>query len=213
MLQPCEASLATYPYPRLMEVPKLVGAELIPRKVAQYLLDLPLPGYTPADDNSLPRCRLMKYLYYDQENPLQQPLPTPEQKISLLYDPEHANAAPTDKGYRLFPQSYVAQSQLNAQTRIMVYMGRTVAAAAQQVELSVIFDILTNVTTEGNAMALSRTYAMEQCIIEAMNGVNMGGVGTFYFNRRAHGDCGSMPISDRGTNVGRGITMGLTWME
>lgn len=213
MLQPCESSLATYPYPRLMEVPKLVGAELIPRKVAQYLLDLPLPGYTPQDDNSLPRCRLMKYLYYDQENPLQQPLPTPEQKISLLYDPEHDTAAPTDKGYRMFPQSYVAQSQLNAQTRIMVYMGRTVAAASQQVELSVIIDILTNVTTEGNAMALSRTYAMEQCIIEAMNGVNMGGVGTFYFNRRAHGDCGSMPISDRGTNVGRGITMGLTWME
>ena len=209
----CPASLDTYPYERVLEAPKLIGAEAIPRKVTQYLMDLPLPGYEPRDDNQLARCRLMKYLYHDVGDPLTKPLPTAEQKLSLLYLPERAAEPPTEKGYRLFPQSYVAQSQLNAQTRIMVYMGRSVAAGAQRVELSVIFDILSNVTTEGNAIALSRTFAMEQCIIEPLNGVNMGGVGTFYFDRRQHGDCGSIPIGDRGTNVGRGLTMGLTWME
>lgn len=209
----CQNGLDTYPYTRLITAPKLIGAEAIPRKVAQYLMDLPLPGYEPRDDNGLARCRLMKYLYYDEENPLSYPMPTAQEKLSLLYLPERAANPPTEKGYRMFPQSYVAQSQMNAQTRIMVYMGRTIAADAQQVEMSVVFDILSNVTTEGNAIALSRTFAMEQCIIEALNGVNMGGVGTFYFNRRDHGDCGSMPIGDRGTNVGRGLTMGLTWVE
>lgn len=209
----CQNSPDTYPYQRVLEAPKLIGAEAIPRKVVQYLMDLPLPGYEPMDDNRLPRCRLMKYLWHDGNDPLEHPLPTAEEKRSILYLPERAACPPTEKGYRLFPQSYVAQSQLRAQTRIMVYMGRTIAAGAQEAELSVVFDILSNVTTEGNAIAMSRTFAMEQCIIEALNGVNMGGVGTFYFNRRGHGDCGSVPIGDRGTNVGRELTMGLTWME
>ena len=209
----CPNSLDTYPYTRQAAPPRLTGAEEIPRKVAQYLMDLPLPGYEPRDDNRLARCRLMKYLWYDEDNPLSRPMPAAQEKLSMLYLPERASSPPAERGYRLFPQAYVAQSQLNAQTRIMVYMGRTIAAGAQQVELSVVFDILSNVTTEGNAIALSRTFAMEQCILEALNGVNMGGVGTFYFNRRAHGDCGSIPIGDRGTNVGRELTMGLTWME
>lgn len=209
----CPNSLDTYPYTRQAAAPRLTGAEEIPRKVAQYLMDLPLPGYEPRDDNRLARCRLMKYLWYDEDNPLSRPMPAAQEKLSMLYLPERASSPPAERGYRLFPQAYVAQSQLNAQTRIMVYMGRTIAAGAQQVELSVVFDILSNVTTEGNAIALSRTFAMEQCILEALNGVNMGGVGTFYFNRRAHGDCGSIPIGDRGTNVGRELTMGLTWME
>lgn len=204
----------TYPYSRVMPGALLLkDVDAIPRKIVQYLMDLPLPNYEPPCSNDYPRARLMKYLYYDEADALLRPLPTPGEKLSILYDPEHPATPPGDKGYRLYPQSYVKQSQTEAKTRLMVYMGRTVAIGSNQVELSVNFDILTSVVQENSSDALSRTFAMEQCIIEALNGVNMGGVGTFYYNRRNHGDCGSMPINDRGANVGRAVTMGISWME
>ena len=39
------------------------GAEKIPKKIVNYLLDLPdRNGYTPVDDNARPRVRQIKYI-------------------------------------------------------------------------------------------------------------------------------------------------------
>lgn len=184
----------------------------IPKKICDYLLDAPSAGYTPADDNSYPRARLWKYLYYDGENPLGETLPTIQQKTSVLFDPERPEDPPTDKGYRLIPQKYAKQSQDIAQTRIHVYMGRTVPGNEEfNISLGISFNIWTHYTYEFNAKpdAYSRVFAIEQALIEALHGVNMAGIGTFFFSKLKHPDCGSNAVSDDNANVGRELTVAL----
>lgn len=203
----------TYPYERLQQYNRMNGAEEIPRQVINYLMDMPLPGYQPQDGAAYPRSHLMKYLYYDEAYPLEQPLPTPAQKLSLVFDPMQPTQPPdANKGYRIFPQQYVAQAQVLAATTLYVHMGTSVAMAVNRTELSIVFEIMTNVNYESNAgNVASRTWAMECAVLDALNGVNLNGIGTFYFDRKQHPNCGSWDISDRGTNVGRQIVMGLTW--
>lgn len=203
----------TYPYERVQHYVRLSGAEDIPRQVCQYLLDLPLPGYQPPDSNDYPRARLMKYLYYDGTDPLESPLPTPRQKLDLVYDPLRQTDPPDkEKRYRIFPQAYINQTEYVGRTVLRCYMGQTIARSAHRCELSLILEVMTNNVYEGAAgTALSRTFAMECALLEALNGVNLNGVGTFYFDRNQHPSCGSWPIDDRGTNVGRRVILGLTW--
>ena len=92
-------------------------------------------------------------------------------------------------------------------------MGRTIATDDFEVQLSVVFDIWTHYTNESNtktAEAYSRVFAIEQAIIEAFHGVHMAGVGSFYFNRAKHSDCGSTTMTDRDSNVGRRLVLGLS---
>ena len=203
----------TYPYERVQHFVTLNGAEQIPRQVLQYLLDLPLPGYEPPSANDYPRVRLMKYLYHDGVDPLAEPLPTPQQKLDIVYDPLRQTDPPDlEKRYRIFPQAYINQTEYMGRTVLRCYMGSTIARTAYRSELSLVFEILTNNVYEGAAGdALSRTWAMECALIEALNGVNISGVGTVYFDRNQHAGCGSWAIDDRGTNVGRRIVMGVTW--
>lgn len=184
----------------------------LPRKICNYIIDAPQKGYNPPDDNSYSRCRLWKYLFYDTDHPLDNPLPDITEKMSVVFDPENPTNAPTDKGYRLIPQIYVKQEQDIAQTRIMCYMGRTVPSNDEfRINLSVVFVILTHYSYEANTKtnAYSRAFAIEQALIEAFHGVNMEGVGTFYMSRSKHPDCGSTEIYDGNTNIGRKLTIAL----
>lgn len=198
------------------------GIEDIPRKIIMYLLDLPDKyGYNPQDDNSRPRVRLAKYLWYDGVNPLGEKLPTTEEKLSMLFDPEHPvidrnelkEAHP--KGYRIYPQEYWGQSQTDAQITLKIYMARTRPNSFTRAELGVYFEIMANSNLETNprASAYSRCYAIEQAILEALNGVNMAGVGMFNFHVYADADNGSRPVVDDGTNVGRLLHLSITWMD
>lgn len=204
-----------YPYSKTEDYAGYKGIEAIPRKIITYLCDMPLGNYTPPDNNAYPRCRLMKYLCNDGPDPLSGKLPTPQEKIALIYKAD-CPMGKSGKGYRLFPLSYTPQSQTDAATSIRCYMGRTVATNVFTSQLSIVFEILTsyaydtNLTTE----VYSRSYAMEQAILESLCGVNMAGVGTFYFDRRQHPDCGSYPIDDgTGMNVGRRLTLGLSYTD
>ena len=148
-----------------------LGSELIPDKLMRYLMDLPdAEGYEPKDDNTRPRVKLMKYLWYDGAKPLDQPLPTPEQKISLLYNgetpvvntDEEKKAHP--KGYRLFPQQFWIPAEYRAGSLIKCYMGRNLPYSPVQWELGVIFEIIVNYQQDNNmrTRSMSRLYAMEQ---------------------------------------------------
>lgn len=184
----------------------------LPRRICDYLIDAPSKGYTPQDNNNFARCRMWKYLYYDGAKPLNNPLPTIQQKMSVVFDPEQPENPPTDKGYRLIPQIYVKQAQDDAQTRIYVYMGRTVPTTDEfAIALAVKFFIWTHYAYEANTKSdeYSRCFAIEQAIIEALHGVNMEGVGTFFFSRLKHPDCGSRDVFDGNTNVGRELTIAL----
>ena len=212
----------TYPYERLQPgVNRLDGAEEIPLKVIRYLLDLPdRNGYTPVDDNSRPRVRIAKYLWHEGANPLGQPLPTPTQKLSLLFDGDEPDInsdeqkAKHPKGYRIFPQEYWGQSELTAKVVLKVFMARTIPVSPFETKLGIAFQIMVNSNLENTTRtdAYSRAYALETSLISALNGVNIAGVGTVQFNRRAHIDNGSSPMHDNGTHVGRYLHMSIDWM-
>lgn len=202
-----------YPYQKVQEsYYDLSDTVTIPRKLCDYLIDAPQGDYTPADDNTHARCRLWKYLYYDGADPLSETLPTIAQKMQVVFDPSSPTQAPSDKGYRLFPLAYVKQSQTTGQTRIYVRMGRTVPSNDEfKMCLAVTFSIWTSYLYENNTKSdeYSRCFAIEQALIEALHGVNMAGVGTFFFAKSKHPDCGSNSVFDGNTNVGRELTIAL----
>lgn len=185
---------------------------MFPRLICDYLIDAPQGDYQPKDDNRYSRCRLWKYLYHDGEKPLSKKLPTIKEKLSVLFNPNKPTTAPTDKGYRLIPQTYIMQAQDKAQTRIYVYLGRSIAQQDDNTYVvSVVFDILTHYTYELNTKAdeYSRSGAIVAALIEALNGVNITGIGTFSMSKRVHPDCGTKPIRDNNENVGVELIMGL----
>lgn len=185
---------------------------MFPRLICDYLIDAPQGDYEPIDNNEYSRCRLWKYLYYDGANPLSKKLPTIKEKLSVLFNPYKPEKAPTEKGYRLIPQTFIKQAQDEAQTRIYVYLGRTIAQQDDNTfVVSVIFDILTHYTFELNTKAdeYSRSGAIAAALIEALNGVNITGIGTFSMAKRVHPDSGTKPIRDGNENVGIELIMGL----
>lgn len=185
---------------------------MFPRLICDYLIDAPQGNYQPKDDNSYPRCRLWKYLYHDGAKPLNEKLPTKKEKLSVLFNPEKPEEPSTDKGYRLIPQTFIMQAQDTAQTRIYVYLGRSVAQQDDNTySVSVVFDIFTHYTYELNTKSdeYSRSGAIVAALIEALNGVNITGIGTFSMSKRVHPDCGTKPIRDNKDNVGTELIMGL----
>lgn len=213
-----------YPYEKTQSgVLTFRGTEKIPQRLLLYLLDLPdAAGYVPADDNGRPRVRLMKYLWYDGTRPLENPLPTPQEKRSLLFDGDEP-VVDTDemkqkhpKGYRLYGQRFWGEAQTEAKTTIKCYMGREFCPTPFEARLGVTFSILCNVNQETTTRtdAYSRAYDIEQCIKEALHGVNIGGIGVVDCSRAAHADNGSRPIYDQtGTLVGRELKMSIQWAE
>ena len=213
-----------YPYEKTLSGANTMdGASDIPYKIVTYLLDMPdAAGYVPVDDNTRPRVRLAKYLWHDGENPLSQPLPTPQEKLSMLFDgtqpvlnTEEERAA-HPRGYRIFPQRYVGQSELYAQTTLKAYTGRVIPITPFRASIGLSFEIIVNSNFENTTRrsdAYARTYAMETSIISALHGVNIVGVGVINFNRNSHQSDGSNAYWDSGTHVYRVLNMSVDWME
>lgn len=213
----------TYPYERVQSgYTRFIGAEEIPMKIIRYLLDLPdANGYMPVDDNSRARVRIAKYLWHEGVNPLGQALPTPQEKLSLLFDgddPElntDEQKAKHPKGYRLFPQVYWGPVELTAQVLLKCYIARVVPTSEFDARIGIAFQIIVNSNLESTTRtdAYSRAYAIETALIEALHGVNITGIGTVSFSRRDHIDNGSSPLHDNGTHVGRQVHFSIDWME
>lgn len=203
-----------YPYKRVQGYGTMPNLELIPRMVRDYLMDMPSKGYNPPDDNRSFRCQLMKYLYYDDADPLSHPLPTPAQKLSIVYDTSRPDNPPDKtKGYRIFSQEVVTQAQTLGQTIMRIYMGRAVPVDTYTVQASIILQFFCNgaYETHGSGIALQRSFAMTCLAERALSGVNFGaGVGTIFFDRRQMGDNNIYLLDDESTNVGYRLTMGLT---
>jgi len=200
----------------------LKGAEEIPYHLLMYLLDLPdKNGYEPVDDNERPRVRLMKYLYYDEPNPLAMPLPTPEQKLSLVYNGGNSALDSEEdkknhpKGYRIWGQIYTEPSELNARALLKCYMAREIPRNDYKTVLGVNFDLTLNYALDNitRTKAYSRMYAMHQCIVEALHGVNMAGIGTIHYNKTVHGDCGYTLYHSEGTQIYSDTFLAIEWQE
>lgn len=212
-----------YPYEKPQQgFNTLNGIELIPDQLIKYLLDLPdKNGYVPIDDNSRPRVRLIKYLYYDNPNPLAQPLPTTEQKLSLVYNGKNAVLdTKEDKenhpvGYRIWSQIYIEPSELMARALLKCYMGRTIPKTDNKTVLSVVFNLTLNYALDNiiGTGVYSRMYAMHQCLVEALHGVNLTGIGTFHYNKTVHGDCGYSLYHSEGTQIYSDTVLAVDWQE
>lgn len=198
------------------------GAEEIPYRILMYLLDLPdKNGYFPVDDNRRARVRLIKYLCCDGANPLGEALPTPKEKLSLVFDGNEPVVASDEEkkkhplGYRIYPQMYWGQSQTEAKTTLKCYIGRVIPTGPFTATIGLHFEILSNVNIDNTTKtsAYSRAYNIEQCLIEALHGVNIAGVGVCDFSRGSHIENGSRPIADEGVNVGREVRLSVDWAE
>jgi hypothetical protein len=194
----------------------LRDAELFPVKVMTYLLDLPDAGrgYEPPDNNNFPRCRFWKYLFWDDGAPLLQPLPDRDEKRRVLYDPEKPNDPPdAERGYRLFSQEMWGMPQGERQTTVRVSLGRSIPRDNFHTEMAVRFVIMTSPFLEPLHIGMGRIDGLWQSVVEALHGVHIDGCGTVYFNRANHPDCGvSEVVTDGAHNLGRVLTMGITWI-
>lgn len=212
-----------YPYERVNPgANSLRGAELIPDQIIKYLLDLPdANGYEPVDDNSRPRVRLIKYIYYDEPNPLSKPLPTPEQKLSLLYDGMNPDINTDEdkvnhpKAYRIYGQQYELQSPIEAKTILRCFMAREIARSANKTILGLNFEVIVNYALDSNVKTdvYSRMYAIHQCLVEALNGVNIAGIGTIAYSKNIHGDSGYVLYHTEGNEIYSDTFFGIDWQE
>ena len=214
-------SSETYPYRRIINGNRFDGAELIPYKILLYLLDLPdSAGYVPVDDNDRPRVRLMKLLWYDDANPLDNPLPTPAQKLSILYDPNNPDIntdedkAKHPKGYRLFMQRQVSSSLLDAQTIIKIYPGRVLDPTDFRSILGFQIEIWSNPNfiTNTKTVDYDRLWDIECALRDSLNCVDMAGVGTIKFSRNDGSFNGSEAIYANNSDCGRVLYFSTAWM-
>ena len=212
-----------YPYEKVYTgYNTLKGAEYIPYKIVKYLLDLPdQNGYEPVDDNDRARVRLIKYLYYDEPNPLSKPLPTPEQKLSLLYDGKNPDINTDEdkknhpKGYRIFGQQYELQSPTDAKTMLRCFMAREIPRSDYKTVLGLDFECIVDYALDNilGTGVYSRMYAIHQCLIEALHGVNIAGIGAIYYSKPTHGDSGYTLYHTEGTFIYADTFFAIDWQE
>lgn len=215
-------SSPTYPYERVISANTLKGAEKIPHKLLLYLMDMPdAAGYSPPDDNEYPRCRLKKYLWHDEPNPLAKPMPTAAEVRSMLFDPDEPDINTDEqkqrhpKGYRLFAQRMVGQSLLEAKSMLKIYPGRILddnpfrTVIGMQCELWANTNLITNTKTT----AYDRVFDMEQALREALAGVNIDGVGACEFSRQYSSYNGSEVLYTDSAMSGRMVYFSILWSE
>lgn len=212
-----------YPYEKVQSgFNTLKGAEYIPNKVLRYLLDLPDQyGYEPIDDNDRARVRLIKYIYYDEPNPLAQPLPTPEQKLSLLYDGMNPAINTEEdkknhpKSYRIYGQQYELQSPTEAKTMLRCFMAREIPRSDFKTVLGLNFSCIVDYALDNilGTGVYSRMFAIHQCLIEALHGVNMTGIGTIYYSKPVHGDSGYSLFHSEGNQIYSDTFFAIDWQE
>lgn len=116
------------------------------------------------------------------------------------------------RGYRIFNQSVVQQSQRNAQTVLKVEPGdvsRMYEQGKYYMRQYVHYTIMVNYAIEGNAgtAVQSRSLAIMQAIIEATEGVSIGdnSIGGMMTERAARFD-------DKYTNVGYHLYQYIDWL-
>ena len=205
-----------FPYEKIHEgYQPMRGYEELPTKLLMYLMDLPREdiGYEPPDDNRYPRCRMWKYLFYDDQTPLMNDLPTGAQKREVLFNPLAPNDPPDkDKGYRMYAQHIWGDAVGQQGTHVRISLGRSFPRNQFKTEIGIGFWIATSPTLEYLRDGTTRIDGIAQAIIESLHGVHIEGCGAIYFSREGHPDCGVAEARTDGVHfIARMVTMGLSW--
>lgn len=186
-------------------------------KILDFLLDLPYMR----DDNTVTspleegaRADLIKYIFYDDMNPLANPLPSIAEKKQIKYNPLKPNDPPlTDKGYRIFGQSKIIEVQKQANVELRIYPALVVPISAYSGIFFVAFECWCNMQYKQLINFEDRTYNMALCIMNALVGRNIDGVGTFFFDNTSGGGRGYCrlvdDLKDTVFNLGHTLVLGV----
>lgn len=183
-------------------------------KIVQFLLDLPYlksNGELSQPYETGCRADLIKYIYYDDGNPLVHPLPSVEQKQKLIFNPSAPQSPPLkSKGYRIFAQSKIVDIQNDSKTELRVYPLMVTPTNPHIGDLLIAFECWSNMDYKQICGFQDRTYNMAVCILSALNGRNITGVGSMFFDRQNNSNCVlSSVLSDNRYNLGHRLIMGV----
>lgn len=189
----------------------LPRAENLCNDIITYLLDLPRSNYTPQDKGA--RANIARLLWYDTPDALDRDahdLPTAAQKKSLIYNAKIPT--PTDKqapkGYRIFLQPRIGETQTEQKTELRVFMGETYPVSDFRAMQAIEFQILCGMSLDAMIGNQSRSYLMVINLIRALNGKDIGGgSNTIRFNRDYYHFSGTEYFNDGRFNVGYYIHM------
>ena len=109
----------------------------------------------------------------------------------------------------MFAQDLTRQSQYNAQSILRIALGEITTIRDRNRAVyrqTVIYTIMTNYAQEANlgTPGNSRSYAMLQAIMEATEGVNVGGVGPLFMSRVTK-------VDDERANLGYKLYQYVDW--
>lgn len=198
-------------YEQIYPYNNMPHAETLCSDILVYLLDLPKPGYTPPDSGC--RADIARMLWYDDPHALDRDahsLPTEKEKKTLIYK---ANVpTPTlkqaPKGYRLFLQPRIGETQTEQKVELRVFPGETYPINSFTAKQAVEFQILVGMSMDVMDGGISRSYKLVLDIIRALNGVDIGGgVNTMRFDRDFYHYCRTQYFNDGRFNVGYYLTM------
>lgn len=176
-----------------------------------YLMDIPRRGYEPPDDT--PRSDIARMIFYDEVDCLDRseyPLPTKAEKLSMFYKPKipTPTVAQAPKGYRLFLQPRIGETQTEQKTELRVFPGELYPTSDYRAIQAIEFQILCGMSLDTLNSGVSRSYKLVLDIIRALNGVDIGGgTNTIHFSRDYYHYCRTEYFNDGRFNVGYYLTM------
>lgn len=198
-------------FKKLYPYNNLPNAEHLCYNILTYLLDLPKEGYSPTDEGA--RADLARLLWYDTPDALSRTthaLPTPTQKLSMIYNPDVPNPSNTKapQGYRLFLQQRVIEAQLDQKTELRIFPSYTDPTNDYFTKQGIQFQILCGMSINPLQGGMSRAYNIALCILRALNGVDIGcSTGVIHFSRQYFRSCTIEPFSDARYNLGYNLIM------
>ena len=109
----------------------------------------------------------------------------------------------------------INQSVLSAKSMLKVYVGRVLDTDDFRTIIGMQAEIWSNVNyvTNTKTSAYDRTFDIEQCLREALAGVDIAGVGTIRFSRQDSSYNGSEVLYTDSEMVGRMVYFSTAWSE
>ena len=190
-----------------------LGSDEVCYKIIQFLLDFPYlksDGTMSEVHSNGSRADLIKYLFYDDGNPLSHKLPTVEDKKKLIFNPARPQKPPlSDKGYRILNQPKTIDVQTDSKVELRIYPLMITPKTPFVGDLLIAFECWSNMDYLQIANFQNRPYNMAMCVLSALCGRNLTGVGGLYFDRQNNMNCTLSAVTDNRYNSGYRLIMGV----
>jgi hypothetical protein len=151
---------------------------------------------------------MWKLLKYNKPNALSQPNLTQSEKLALIYRGEEQV-----RPFRVFRQWQLDDAFSEECTILKVYLSEIDPVDKFDGIASFCIDILTHSKVQTLDTGDNRIEVIFQQIIETLNGVNVGGIGQLFFDKKgSRNNRASLSLSNNRNYSGMNITMS-TWVK